>query len=154
MICDTKLNNIERVGLSRGSSRFLMAAKKPRRTPLTEQQKRDCALLAQKWEEIKGAGRPISQKQLAGVHSVDPSAVSQILRGHIALNTEWKMNFAAYLDLRPQDIWPDWAYSHVTAGRIPSGMEPIVEAWNDMPDEKKLALMTLVLPSGNPRRKS
>lgn len=155
MFCDTKVNNIEDVDQARGFHRFLMASKKssPRRTPLSEQQKRDCVLLVEKWRALKAAGRPISQKQLAVLHGVDPSTVSQMLRCHIALNTEWKLNFADYLEMRPQDIWADWIYSRVTAGRIPAGMAPIVEAWNDMPDEKKLALTTLALPSG-PRRTS
>jgi len=132
-----------------------MAAKKTvRRTPLSEEQKRDCRLLREKWDELKRAGKPLSQKQLAILHGVDPSTVSQILRLHIALNTEWKLNFADYLETLPQNIWPDWAYSRVTAGRIPEGMAPIAEAWPDMPDEKKLALATLALPGGNSRRNS
>lgn len=154
MFCDTKLNNIEHG--TRGSISTLMAAKKtsPRRTPLTEEQRRDCRLLREKWDELKKEGRPVSQKQLAIKHDVDPSTVSQILRCYIALNTEWKMNFADYLDVLPQQIWPDWAYSRVTAGRIPPGMAKIVEAWADIPDEQKLALATLLLPGGTPRRNS
>lgn len=127
-----------------------MPSKGNKKRPLTEDEKHDCALLAAKWDDLKAAGKPLSQKQLAATYGATASLVSQFLRGYIALNETWKLRFAQYMGLAPQDIWPDWPYKALTAGPVPPSLEPIRRAWQNMTPEEQLALTTLALRGRNP----
>lgn len=123
-----------------------------RQTPLTIEEKRDAELLRIRWHAMMAAGSRLSQKQLSGQYGVHASLISQLLNGYVALNTEWKMRFAQYMGLAPQELWPDWPYRALTAGPIPPSLEPIRDAWSSMAPEEQLALTTLLLRRGQPGR--
>lgn len=109
-----------------------------------EKRRRDARLLKEHWDRLKRQGRKLRQKELAARWDVDPSLVSQYLRGYLALNTEWKMRFAEYMDVAPQDIWPDWQYKALTSGSTVPSLSQIAEAWKHMADDEREAVLTLI----------
>lgn len=129
------------------SDRMRAATKKrqpPRQrkaAPLTDQQRAEADALERCWEAVKrerkSSGRPLSKKDLALIWGVHPSAVSQYINGHIALNIEAKLHFADYLGRSPVSIWPDFGFKNLVPGPLPPDAIAVAAAFQDLADTSK-----------------
>lgn len=78
------------------------------KTILTSWQKADAKRLSEIWYREKNA-RDISQKEFMDITGMGQSAVSQMLNGDIRLPLERLLDFARYLQRRPDEISPTLA---------------------------------------------
>jgi hypothetical protein len=122
------------------STTVIRLRSKKRGRPLTPKERRDQLLLVTRWE-VEEKIRDISRIQLADIWGVGKSVPGKYLNGAIALSVEWKMNFALYLDCKPQDIWPDWEYTPLTADSIPPSLQVFAVMWRVFASEVRVELL-------------
>jgi hypothetical protein len=102
---------------------------KKRGHALDHREQRDQILLVTRWEAEEKVRPDISRRQLADLWGVGESVPGKYLNGAIGLSTEWKMRFSMYLDCKPQEIWPEWEYTPLTADAIPPSLYTFSVMW-------------------------
>jgi hypothetical protein len=102
----------------------------------------DTVRLRHVWDaEKRRPGAKISQKAMALEWGVNASLITQYLNGHIKLNTEAKLRFAAYLKKPVLEIWPDFQFAAVAPGELSPESVIVAAMWSMLaPDKQKIAL--------------
>lgn len=86
------------------------------------------------WDmEKQRPGVKISQKAMAIEWGVNASNVTQYLNGHIKLNTEAKLRFAAYLKKPVLQIWPHFDLASVAPGQLSQEAVEVATLWTMLP---------------------
>ena len=97
------------------------------------------------WDAEKGRpGSRISQKAMAAEWGVNPSNITQYLNGHIKLNTEAKMRFAAYLRKPVLEIWPDFEFASMAPGDLSPEAVTMALLWTALPEASRRIVVDLI----------
>lgn len=106
---------------------------------------RDAVRLRQVWDaEKQRPGSKISQKAMAADWGVNASNITQYLNGHIKLNVEAKLRFAAYLGKPVLEIWPDFKLASVAPGELSVEAVIVAASWTMLPDKSKKIVADLI----------
>lgn len=89
---------------------------------------KDAEALRKAWERAKSAGQNVAQRDIAKRHSVHYTHISQLMTGRIPISEYWKLAFAEYLGVRPQDIWEDWPFKKLTNYRVSDALGDMFDA--------------------------
>jgi hypothetical protein len=116
-------------------------AKTPKDNFLTEDTKRLRAV----WDmEKRRPGVKISQKAMALEWGVNASNITQYLNGHIKLNTEAKLRFAAYLKKPVLEIWPHFSLASVAPGELSPDAVAVATLWTMLPVASRKIVVDLL----------
>jgi hypothetical protein len=106
---------------------------------------RDAVRLRQIWDaEKRRPGSKVSQKAMALEWGVNPSNITQYLNGHIKLNVEAKLRFAAYLGKPVLEIWPDFKLSAVAPGELSTEAVIVAASWTMLPERSQKVVVDLI----------
>jgi hypothetical protein len=106
---------------------------------------RDAVRLRQVWDaEKQRHGSKISQKAMALDWGVNASNITQYLNGHIKLNVEAKLRFAAYLGKPVLEIWPDFKLSAVAPGELSQEAVIVAASWTMLPRPSQKVIVDLI----------
>jgi hypothetical protein len=75
---------------------------------------------------------------------VNASNITQYLNGHIKLNTEAKLRFAAYLKKPVLEIWPDFKLASVAPGELSPESVIVAAMWTILPNGSKKVVVDLI----------
>lgn len=105
----------------------------------------DAKALRAVWDmEKRRAGAKISQKAMALEWGVNASNITQYLNGHIKLNTEAKLRFAAYLKKPVLQIWPHFNLASVAPGELSPDAVAVATLWVMLPAASKKVVVDLL----------
>ena len=136
-------------------SQVMPAAKnKTLKRELTPREKTAAANLKRIWDEkskesVAAGGKRLFQKEVAAVLGVGQSMISQYLNGTTRIGTDAILRFASFLKVRPTDIDPEFEYSSLVPGQLPSDAIEIAVIWNSLPPPHKKSTRDLILSMGN-----
>ena len=106
---------------------------------------RDAVRLRQVWDaEKRRPGSKISQKAMAAEWGVNASNITQYLNGHIKLNVEARLRFAAYLRKPVLEIWPHFKMASVAPGELPTEAVIVAASWAMLPEGSKKVVSDLI----------
>lgn len=109
------------------------------------QQATDTRRLRSVWDAQKDRpGAKLSQKAMALEWGCDPSNISQYLNGHLKLNTEAKLRFAAYLKKPVLEIWPDFELASVAPGDLSTDAITMAAMWTALSGPSKKVVSDLI----------
>lgn len=105
----------------------------------------DAQRLRAVWDmEKRRPGVKISQKAMALEWGVNASNITQYLNGHIKLNTEAKLRFAAYLKKPVLQIWPHFSLASVAPGELSPDAVAVATLWTMLPLASRKVVVDLL----------
>lgn len=105
----------------------------------------DAQRLRAVWDMEKSRpGVKISQKAMALEWGVNASNITQYLNGHIKLNTEAKLRFAAYLKKPVLQIWPHFSLASVAPGELSPDAVAVATMWTMLPLASRKVVVDLL----------
>lgn len=105
----------------------------------------DAQRLRAVWDmEKRRPGVKISQKAMALEWGVNASNITQYLNGHIKLNTEAKLRFAAYLKKPVLQIWPHFNLASVAPGELSPDAVAVATLWTMLPIASRKIVLDLL----------